>query len=50
MPTNMVEVELKIKTTQGKYTLHKDTCTWTERYNPWDRQIEEPKFILRKEG
>ena len=34
---NMVEVELKIKTTQGKYTLIKDTCTRTERYHPWDR-------------
>ena len=37
MPTNIVEVELKRKTTQGKYTLNKDTCTRTERYHPWDR-------------
>ena len=37
MPTNMVEVELKIKTTRGKYTLNKDTCTRIERYCPWNR-------------
>ena len=31
MPADTVEMELKIKTTRGKYTLHKDTCTRTER-------------------
>ena len=29
MPADTVEVELKIKTTRGKYTLHKDTCMRT---------------------
>ena len=30
-------MELKIKTTQGKYILNKDTYTRRERYHPWDR-------------
>ena len=30
MPMNTVEVELKIKTTRGKYTFNKDTCTRTD--------------------
>ena len=37
MPDNMVEVELKVKTMMGKYTLFKDFYTRTERYCPWDR-------------
>ena len=35
IPDNIVE--LKIKTTRGKYTLIKDAYTRTERYCPWDR-------------
>ena len=37
IPKNTIKVELKIKTTRGKYTLNKDTFTRTERYHPWDR-------------
>ena len=37
MPADTVEMELKIKTTRGKYTLNKDTCMRTERYCLWDR-------------
>ena len=37
IPTNKVEVELKIKTTWGKYTFTKDTCMRTKRNHPWDR-------------
>ena len=36
IPANTVEVELKIKTTRGKYTLIKDAHMRTERYHPWD--------------
>ena len=50
MPKNTVEVELKIKTTRGKYALHKDICTKTERYNPWDRGVVELKYIPGKGG
>ena len=48
MPTNMVEVELKIKTTRGKYTLNKDMCTRTERYCPWDRADRRTKIHTMK--
>ena len=34
IPDNTEEVELKIKTTQGKYTLSKDAYTKTEMYCP----------------
>ena len=34
---NTIEVELKIKTTQGKYILNKDTYIRRERHHPWDR-------------
>ena len=37
MPADTVEMELKMKTKRGKYTLHKDTCTRTERYHLWER-------------
>ena len=37
IPDNMVEVELKIKTTRGKYTLIKDAHIRMEKYCAWDR-------------
>ena len=37
MPDNVVEVELKVKTMMGKYTLIKEFYTKTERYHLWDR-------------
>ena len=43
MPAKMVEMELKIKTKRGKYTLHKDTNTRTERYCPWERADKKSK-------
>ena len=48
MPTNMVEVELKIKTTQGKYTLQKDACTRTEKYHPCNRVDSGAKIHIKK--
>ena len=33
MPADRVEMEFKIKTRGGKYTLHKDTNTRTKRYH-----------------
>ena len=44
----MIEVELKIKTTQGKYTFNKDTCTRTERYCPWVRVDRRAKICTMK--
>ena len=37
MPKDAVEVKLKIKTKWGKFTLHKDLHTWTEKYRPWNK-------------
>ena len=48
MPADTVEMELKIKTTRGKYTLHKDTCMRTERYCPWDRVDKRSKIHTRR--
>ena len=48
IPKNMVEVELKIKTTRGKYTLNKDTYTRTERYHPWDRADRRAQIHTKK--
>ena len=37
MSDNALEVEVKIKTRWGKYTLLQDTCTCREKYCSWDR-------------
>ena len=37
MPDNALEVEVKIKTRWGKYTMFQDTYTHTEKYHSWDR-------------
>ena len=37
MPDNAVEVEVKIKSTWGKYTLIQDDNSKTEKYCSWDR-------------
>ena len=44
MPAETVEMELKIKTTRGKYTLHRDTCARTNRYHPWERVDKRSKI------
>ena len=49
IPDNAVEVELKIKTTRGKYALIKDAHTRTEMYHPWDRADRRTKVhMIRK--
>ena len=37
MPDNVLEVEVKIKTRWGKYTMFQDTYTCMEKYCSWDR-------------
>ena len=37
MPEEALEVEVKIKTKWGKYTMFQDTYTHTEKYHSWDR-------------
>ena len=44
----MVTVELKIKTTRGKYTLNKDTYTRMVRYHPWDRADRRAQIHTQK--
>ena len=48
IPKNTINVELKIKTTQGKYTLNKDTYTRMERYHPWDRADSRTQIHTKK--
>ena len=36
LPKDVVEVELKVKTKWGKFTLTKDFHSRTEKYHPWD--------------
>ena len=37
MPEDTLEVEVKIQTKWGKYTMFQDTYTHTEKYCSWDR-------------
>ena len=37
IPKDVIEVELKIKTKWGKFTLHTDQHTRTEKYRPWKK-------------
>ena len=46
IPKNTIELELKIKTTRGKYTLN--TYTRTERYYPWDRACRRAQIHTKK--
>ena len=48
MPAETVEMELKIKTKRGKYTLHKDTSTRTERHCPWERAGRRSKVHIKR--
>ena len=48
IPENTIEVELKIKTTRGKYTLTKDSYSRTERYHPWDRANQRAKILTMR--
>ena len=37
MPADTLEVEIKVKTKWGKYSMFQDTYTHTEKYHAWDR-------------
>ena len=37
MPADTLEVEIKVKTKWGKYSMFQDTYTRTEKYHAWDR-------------
>ena len=48
IPKEVIEVELKIKTKWGKYTLLKDFHTRTEKYRPWDRESCQVRIHSRR--
>ena len=37
MPGDTLEVEIKVKTKWGKFTMFQNTCTHTEKFHSWDR-------------
>ena len=37
MPAGALEVQIKVKTTWGKFTMIQDTHTRTERYHTWEK-------------
>ena len=47
IPMDALEVELKIKTKWGKFTLHTDQFTRTEKYRAW-RKANRCKIHLRR--
>ena len=48
MPKDVVEVELKVKTKWGKYTLIKDFHTRTEKYCSWDSADHRARIHARR--
>ena len=48
MLDNVLEVELKIKTRWGKYTLFQDTYTCMEKYHSWDRADRRSSIHTRR--
>ena len=48
MPDNALEVEVKIKTRWGKYTLFQDTYTCMEKYCSWDRADRRSSIHTRR--
>ena len=48
MPDNAMEVEVKIKTTWGKYTLIQDDNSRTEKYHSWDRADRRSKIHTKR--
>ena len=47
MPAGALEVEVKVKTTWGKFSMVQDIHTRTEKYHVWERLME--GAILRPE-
>ena len=48
MPKDMVEVEMKIKTKWGKYTLLRDFYTRTGKYRPWERDDKHARIYSQR--
>ena len=48
MPEDTLEVEVKIKTKRGKYTMFQDTYTGTEKYHSWYRADRRSSVYTRR--
>ena len=48
MPTEALEVEIKVKTKWGKYSMFQDTCTRREKYCAWDRADRRSSVRFRR--
>ena len=48
MAEDALEVEVKIKTKWGKYTMLQDTYTHTEKYHSWDRADRRSSVCTRR--
>ena len=48
LPDDIVEIELKVKTSRGKHTLIKDLHCRTEKYHPWDRADRRVRVNTRR--
>ena len=49
MPGDTLEVEIKVKTKWGKYTMFQDTYTHSEKYCSWDREDRRSSVCTREE-
>ena len=50
MPTGALEVQLKVKTTWGKFTMVQDTHTRTEKYYTWEKAQRNPIRSRKKKA
>ena len=48
MPDHTIKLEVKVKTTWGKYTLVQDTYSQTEKYCSWDRTDRRANIDTRR--
>ena len=48
MPADTLEVEIKVKTKWGKYSMFQDTYTRTEKYCVWDRADKRSSVRTRR--
>ena len=48
MPADALEVEIKVKTKLGKYSMFQDTYTCTEKYRAWDRADRRTSMQTRR--
>ena len=50
MPAEALEVEIKVKTKWGKFSMFQDTYTRTEKYHAWERSDRRSSVRARRRG